>query len=84
MMKDKYPLHALALLVGFALAIGAGFPPLLLLILVVCPLSMFFMMRGMHGGQQGHDYAEGETRASAAHDAKEHAAGDGRPRQPSP
>jgi hypothetical protein len=28
--------------------------PYLLLILLACPLMMVFMMRGMHGGRDGH------------------------------
>lgn len=27
------------------------------LLILVCPLLMLFMMRGMHGGSRGHDHA---------------------------
>ncbi len=68
MNKNAYPGYGLALLAGGALAIWLGFPPALLLILLVCPLMMFFMMRGMHGGQDGHSdrskdgYTDGAAR----------------------
>lgn len=51
MNKDKYPTYALVAVAGIALAVWAGLPASLLLFLLVCPLMMFFMMRGMHGGQ---------------------------------
>ena len=50
MNKDKYPMYGIALIAGAALAVWAGLPVSALL---VCPLMMFFMMRGMRGGQ-GH------------------------------
>ena len=50
MNKDKYPVYGAALLTGAGLAIWLGFPPALLLLLLVCPLMMVFMMSGMHGG----------------------------------
>jgi len=53
MNKDKYPMYGIALIAGAALAVWAGLPVSVLLFLLVCPLMMFFMMRGMHGGQ-GH------------------------------
>ena len=42
-----------ALAVGLLLVVGlwVGLPSAPLLILLVCPLMMFFMMRGMHGGE---------------------------------
>ena len=59
MTKDRYPLYGLALVAGGALAVWAGLSPFLLLLLVACPLMMFFMMRGMHGeqGNGGHGEA---------------------------
>jgi len=51
--KDRYPLYGLVIVTGAGVAIWAGLPPSLLLVLLVCPLMMFFMMRGMSGGQQG-------------------------------
>ena len=51
-----------ALAVGVLLIGGlwAGLPAATLLILLVCPLMMFFMMRGMHGGE-GHQHTEQHT-----------------------
>ncbi len=51
MTRDKYPMYGLAIVVGAAATVWAGFPPSVLLFLLVCPLMMFFMMRGMWGGQ---------------------------------
>jgi hypothetical protein len=48
MNKDHYPFYGVALLVGAALAVWAGMPVAFLLFLV-CPLMMFFMMKGMGG-----------------------------------
>lgn len=62
MTKDKYPMYGLAIVAGGAVAIWAGVPPLFLVFLA-CPLMMFFMMSGMHGG---HD----ETGASGVDDNK--------------
>lgn len=54
MDNNKYPLYAIAILVGGGIAVWAGVPPFFLLFLLVCPLMMFFMMRGgMHGGMHG-------------------------------
>lgn len=52
MNKDRYPLYALAVVAGAALAVWAGISPFTLVFLLVCPLMMFFMMRGMNGGQK--------------------------------
>lgn len=49
MSSNRYPAYMAAILVGGAIAIWAGLPPFLLIVLVACPLMMFFMMRGMHG-----------------------------------
>lgn len=50
MNSSRYPLYAGAILLGGGLALWAGLSPFLLLVLLVCPLMMFFMMRGgMHG-----------------------------------
>ncbi|GAA2558948.1 DUF2933 domain-containing protein [Pseudonocardia hydrocarbonoxydans] len=51
-----FGLAAVLLIVGVA-AFGLPVSSLLLLALVVCPLMMIFMMRGMHGGggHDGHD-----------------------------
>ncbi len=53
MNKNAYSGYGLALLAGGVVAIWLGLSPSFLLILLVCPLMMFFMMRGMHGGQEG-------------------------------
>jgi hypothetical protein len=65
----NYPLYAVAIVVGGAIAIWAGVPPVFLMVLVACPLMMFFMMRGgMHGdAHSGHnhsDYRHGTKQAS--------------------
>ncbi|WP_404380353.1 DUF2933 domain-containing protein [Knoellia locipacati] len=56
MNSSRYPLYALAILVGGAIGLWAGISPFLLILLVLCPLMMFFMMRGgMHGdAHSGH------------------------------
>lgn len=55
----NFPLYALAVLAGGGLAIWAGISPFFLLILLVCPLMMFFMMRsGMHGGHGEQDHSQ--------------------------
>ena len=63
MNKDRYPMYGIALVAGSAVAVWAGLPVSLLLFLVVCPLMMFFMMRGMHDGHGhgGHDDASDTT-----------------------
>ncbi|WP_211210835.1 DUF2933 domain-containing protein [Sporichthya polymorpha] len=45
----------MALTIGAVVAVWAGLPPALLLVLLVCPLMMFAMhgMHGMHGGHAG-------------------------------
>ncbi|MGQ0843443.1 MAG: DUF2933 domain-containing protein [Sporichthyaceae bacterium] len=61
MTQNKYPLYGLVIATGAVLAVWAGLPPSFLLILLVCPLMMFFMMRGMHGNTADH----GETKKTA-------------------
>lgn len=55
MTSDKYPLYGLAIVAGAAMAVWAGLSPSVLIFLVVCPLMMFFMMRGMQHGHGSHD-----------------------------
>lgn len=43
-------------IVGVALALAFGFNPFFLLVLAICPLMMFFMMRSM-GNMGGHEHA---------------------------
>ena len=54
MTENKYPLYGALILAGAGVAIWAGLSPFFLLFLLVCPLMMFFMMRGMGGGMAGH------------------------------
>ena len=67
MNDNKYPLYAVAILVGGGFALWAGLSPFLLIFLVACPLMMYFMMRGgMHGDtHSGHG-------GSASPDVAEH------------
>lgn len=51
MNKDRYRFYGVALVAGAALAVWAGMPVAFLLFLI-CPLMMFFMMKGM-GGMHG-------------------------------
>lgn len=60
MNKDKYPMYALAGLTGAGIAVWAGLPPTFLLLLI-CPVMMFFMMRGM-GGMGGSPRGGDSTR----------------------
>ena len=53
MNKDKYPMYALAAVAVAGIAIWAGLPATFLLLLI-CPVMMFFMMRGM-GGMGGNN-----------------------------
>lgn len=70
MNKDKYPMYALALVAGAAIAVWAGLP-ITLLFLLACPLMMFFMMRGM-GGMDG---GQGSDDATRGQDTVKHADG---------
>ena len=45
-IKDKNPMYALAVVAGVGIAVWAGLP-LTFLFLLICPVMMFFMMRGM-------------------------------------
>jgi hypothetical protein len=54
MNSSRFPLYAVAIAVGGGLALWAGLSPFFLILLVACPLMMFFMMRGgMHGDAHG-------------------------------
>ena len=79
MDKDKYPMYGIALIAGGALAWWAGLPASLLLFLVVCPLMMFLMMRGMHGGQQHQDTHGGHDEAGLSSREMRTPTGDRRP-----
>ena len=67
--KDKYPMYALAVVAGAAIAVWAGLP-LTFLLLLICPGMMFFMMRGMGGmsGGQRSDDVRGEQEAAKRSD----------------
>ena len=62
MNSSRYPLYAVAILVGGGFALWAGLSPFFLIFLVACPLMMFFMMRGMDGGMHGgHGDSDSDT-----------------------
>ena len=47
-------------IVGLGLALALGFNPMFLLVLAICPLMMFFMMRSM-GNMGGKDRSTRDT-----------------------
>jgi len=64
MNDNKYAMYAVAIGVGGAVALWAGLPPFFLLLLA-CPLMMFFMMRGgMHGSHGESDSSRGGQQGS--------------------
>lgn len=69
MTENKYPLYGFLMVSGAVVAVWAGLPPSLLIVLLVCPLMMFFMMRGMHGNTADH----GGTKKAAGNDRDEQA-----------
>jgi len=68
MSKDKYPIYAVGIVVAAGLAVWAGISPFFL-ILLACPLMMFFMMRGMNGGHENHGGQENHGGSSGHHEA---------------
>lgn len=48
MSRHQPQTYAVAIAVGGGVAVWAGMSPWLLLILLVCPVSMYFTMRGMN------------------------------------
>jgi type III secretory pathway component EscV len=71
MKRNNYGLYAIAgaIVVVGALWVGVPLGTLATLALIlVCPLMMFFMMRGMHGGPGGHGGARREDDESGRHD----------------
>ncbi|MEO6714103.1 MAG: DUF2933 domain-containing protein [Mycobacteriales bacterium] len=63
MSKDKYPQYGLVAVAVMGLAVWAGLPVATLLFLLVCPLMMFLMMRGMQGGHpRGADHSTNDER----------------------
>ena len=66
MTRDKV-LYGLAAIAAGAIAVWAGMPPILLLLLA-CPVGMMFMMGsmgGMHGGHKDSPSRVGEETRSA-------------------
>lgn len=70
MTSSRYPLYALAFVVGGAMALWAGVSPFLLGLLVLCPLLMFFMMRGAMGRGMHDDTPSGESQSGASEGTK--------------
>lgn len=69
--KQNYSMYALAAVAGVAVAVWTGVPWTFLLFLI-CPVMMFFMMRGMgamSGGQRGADAIRGQDAAATRSDA---------------
>ncbi|MFI2372166.1 DUF2933 domain-containing protein [Streptomyces sp. NPDC018833] len=78
--NKNYGLYAVALAIAFVGALALGVPLgtlALLAIVAACPLMMFFMMRGMHGGQ-GEDQPPMDDR-DPLHKHDHHHPGSGRP-----
>jgi hypothetical protein len=78
-MKNNrnYGLYAIAVAIAFVGALTLGVPLgtlAFLLILLACPLMMFFMMRGMHGGDdmngRGHGHDDAPPKDRDPHDHK--------------
>ena len=75
MTRDKYVGYGVAIAAGAVFAVWVGLPPTLLLFLLVCPLMMFFMMRGMHGGgghNPGQDRTEDGKTPDGSHERIDH------------
>jgi len=83
MKRQQWGLYAVALAIAVVGLVWAGVPAATLLIaalILVCPLMMFFMMRGMHGGDMsGHDShtpaGRDHTDHAQEHDHRLHDAG---------
>ena len=68
MNKRNYGLYAIAVAIAVVGALALGVPVStlgFLALVLVCPLMMLFMMRGMHGGN-GHDAKGDDDRDRAA------------------
>ena len=69
--KQNYPMYALAIVAGVVVAWWTGVPWTFLLFLI-CPVMMFFMMRGMggmSGGQRDNDGSGDRDAAAKPSDA---------------
>ena len=62
--KQNYPMYALAIVAGVGIAWWTGVPWTFLLFLI-CPVMMFFMMRGM-GGMSGSQRSDSLSDKGAA------------------
>lgn len=62
MTRDKYLVCGVAIAGGAGVAVWAGLPPATLVFLLVCPLMMFFMMRGMQSTSGRNDHHEAAKR----------------------
>ena len=74
--NPNYGLFAVAVAIAIVGAVWLGVPVstlALLGIVLVCPLMMMFMMRGMHGDdhRSGHEYHQPEDRENP-HDSTSH------------
>ena len=63
--KDKNLIYALVMVAGVGIAVWAGLP-LTFLFLLICPVMMFFMMRGMGGTGSGHRGEDSSSEKVAA------------------
>jgi hypothetical protein len=67
------PTKAVAIALVGALALGIPLATLaFLLIVLACPLMMFFMMRGMHGGDDTHGHGQGHDDTTKDGDPHNH------------
>lgn len=58
--KNRTMTYLMIGIAGLGVALAFGFNPAFLLVLAICPLMMFFMMRSM-GNMGGHDHGSGGT-----------------------
>lgn len=65
MNASRYLPYAAAGLVAAGIAVLAGAPAYLLLV-VICPVAMLFMMASMSGGNSRHDTEAGGTHPGSA------------------
>jgi hypothetical protein len=71
----NYGLYAIAVAIAVVGALALGVPLgdlAFLLIVLACPLMMFFMMRGMHGGGDLHGRGPGHDDAPKDREPHDH------------
>ncbi|MFI2367334.1 DUF2933 domain-containing protein [Streptomyces sp. NPDC018833] len=71
----NYGLYAIAVAIAVVGALALGVPLgtlVFLLVLTACPLMMFFMMRGMHGGDDMQGRGRGHDDAPKDRDPHDH------------